>query len=144
MASMTAAGDRWIYYFKNNEVKDEFNARGLAEVRNQLVFDGLNDKERYAYKQYEKDLLSQKSALFTARIEGIAEGEQIGLQKGEEITKLDCCSCFILMQLFAISVRFYFLQTWRFYRFKNFSLHGLLSLHLVVHFRYIIHLRVNL
>jgi predicted transposase/invertase (TIGR01784 family) len=89
MASMTAAGDRWIYYFKNNEVKDEFNARGLAEVRNQLVFDGLNDKERYAYKQYEKDLLSQKSALFTARIEGIAEGEQIGLQKGEEIAKLD-------------------------------------------------------
>ncbi len=67
--------DQWIYYFKNNEVKDEFTARGLAEVKAQLQFDELSEQERHSYKQYEKDLLSQKSTILTARIEGKAEGE---------------------------------------------------------------------
>jgi PD-(D/E)XK nuclease family transposase len=77
--------DQWIYYFKNNEVKDDFNAQGLTEVKAQLQFDELSEQERQAYREYEKDLLSQKSTLFTARIEGMAEGEQIGLEKGEQI-----------------------------------------------------------
>jgi PD-(D/E)XK nuclease family transposase len=81
--------DEWIYYFKNNEIKDDFNARGLAEVRNQLIFDDLNDKERQAYKQYEKDLLSQKSTIFTARVEGKAEGLAEGLAAGEYQAKLE-------------------------------------------------------
>jgi predicted transposase/invertase (TIGR01784 family) len=68
--------DEWIYYFKNNEIKDEFNARGLAEVKAQLQFDELSEQERHSYQQYEKDLLSQKSTILTARIEGKTEGEQ--------------------------------------------------------------------
>ncbi len=77
--------DEWIYYFKNGKIKDEFNARGLAEVRSKLIFDDLNDKERDAYRQYEKDLLSQKSTILTARIEGKAEG----LAEGEYQAKLE-------------------------------------------------------
>ena len=89
--------DEWIYYFKNGEVKDEFNARGLAEVKTQLQFDELSEPERQSYRQYEKDLLSQKSTLFTARIEGLAEGRAEGraegltegLAKGEYQAQLD-------------------------------------------------------
>jgi predicted transposase/invertase (TIGR01784 family) len=75
--------DEWIYYFKNNEIKDEFNARGLAEVKAQLQFDELSEQERYSYQQYEKDLLSQKSTILTARIEGKAEGLAEGLAEGK-------------------------------------------------------------
>ncbi len=77
--------DQWIYYFKNNEVKDEFNARGLAEVKAQLQFDGLNEQERLAYQKHEKMILSERSVIYTSRIEGREEG----LIEGKEQEKLE-------------------------------------------------------
>lgn len=77
--------DQWIYYFKNNEVKDEFNARGLAEVKAQLQFDGLNEQERLAYQKHEKMILSERSIIYTSRIEGREEG----LIEGKEQEKLE-------------------------------------------------------
>lgn len=73
---MTAAAARWIYYFKNNEVKDEFKVQGLAEVKAQLQLDELSEQEQQAYEKYEKMLLSERGGISTARIEGKAEGEQ--------------------------------------------------------------------
>lgn len=74
--------DEWIYYFKNNEVKDEFQARGLAEVKAHLQFDELSKEERQAYEKYEKMLLSERSTIATARIEGKEEGRQEGIAEG--------------------------------------------------------------
>lgn len=68
--------DEWIYYFKNNEVKDEFKAQGLAEVKAQLQLDELSEQEQKAYEKHEKMLLSERGIISTARIEGKAEGEQ--------------------------------------------------------------------
>lgn len=62
--------DEWIYYFKNNEVKDEFKAPGLAEVKAQLQLDGLSEQEQQAYEKHEKMLLSERGIISTARIEG--------------------------------------------------------------------------
>lgn len=73
--------DEWIYYFKNNEVKDEFNARGLAEVKAQLQFDGLSGQEQLDYERHEKMLLSERGIIATARIEGKAEGRIEGEQQ---------------------------------------------------------------
>ncbi len=70
--------DEWIYYFKNNEVKDEFKAQGLAEVKAQLQLDELSEQEQQAYEKHEKMLLSKRGIISTARIEGKAEGEQQG------------------------------------------------------------------
>lgn len=74
--------DEWIYYFKNNEVKDEFKARGLADVKAQLQFDGLSKEEQQAYENHEKMLLSERGILATARIEGMAEGRAEGMAEG--------------------------------------------------------------
>ncbi|TAG70664.1 MAG: hypothetical protein EAZ26_05855, partial [Runella slithyformis] len=74
--------DEWIYYFKNNEVKDEFKARGLADVKAQLQFDGLSKEEQQAYENHEKMLLSERGILATARIEGMAEGRAEGRAEG--------------------------------------------------------------
>lgn len=80
--------DQWIYYFKNNEVKDEFNARGLAEVKAQLQFDGLSEQEQLAYERHEKMFLSERGIIATARIEGKAEGKAEGLIEGEQQARL--------------------------------------------------------
>ena len=74
--------DQWIYYFKNGKIKDEFNARGLAEVKSQLQFDELSEPERQAYNRHEKMLLSERGIISTARIEGLADGRAEGRVQG--------------------------------------------------------------
>lgn len=44
--------DEWIYYLKNDEIKDDFRAKGLAEAKEILKIDKLNEEERNAYKRY--------------------------------------------------------------------------------------------
>lgn len=48
--------DQWIYYLKNNEIKDDFNAKGINEARNQWRFDMLPDEEKIKYELHLKDL----------------------------------------------------------------------------------------
>jgi len=67
----------------NREVKDEFQARGLAEVKAHLQFDELSEQEQQAYEKHEKMLLSERGILATARIEGKEEGRAEGVVKGK-------------------------------------------------------------
>ncbi len=48
--------DEWIYYFKNAEIKEEFNARGLAEANETLSIMNLSSDERKRYEQFVSDL----------------------------------------------------------------------------------------
>jgi len=41
--------DEWIYYLKNNKIKDEFTAQGLDKAREILAFDNLSDQEKKEY-----------------------------------------------------------------------------------------------
>ncbi len=53
--------DEWIYFFKNSEIKEEFNAKGLAEAREKLKTINM-DKENLAhYKKYLDKLSSDAS-----------------------------------------------------------------------------------
>jgi PD-(D/E)XK nuclease family transposase len=70
--------DEWIYYFKNNEVKAEFKAKGLEKVREHLRVEGLKSADKLAYDKYLEDLSSEKSVMITARIEGRDEGLKEG------------------------------------------------------------------
>ena len=81
--------DEWIYYLKNNRIKDEFTAKGLNRAREILAFDTLTEDEQ---KQYLRDADEKvmrdaeiRSALNKGRNEGLEEGETIGLEKGEAI-----------------------------------------------------------
>jgi predicted transposase/invertase (TIGR01784 family) len=83
--------DEWIYYLKNSEVKDNFTAKGMNEVREYLDLEKLNPEEK---RQYEKALdikLGWESAIDTAKEEGIeigkGEGIEIGREEGIEIGK---------------------------------------------------------
>lgn len=44
--------DEWIYFLKNSEVKDEFNAKGLKEASQLLDIMRLPKEEQYSYNRY--------------------------------------------------------------------------------------------
>jgi predicted transposase/invertase (TIGR01784 family) len=69
--------DEWIYYFKHSEVKQEFTAKGLDQVREHMRVARLSKEERRAYERHLEQLSSERSVLETAR----REGEQIGERK---------------------------------------------------------------
>ena len=41
--------DQWIYYFKNNEIKDNFNAKGIDKAKELWRVDSLPEDERKKY-----------------------------------------------------------------------------------------------
>ena len=103
--------DEWIYFLKNSEVKDNFNAKGLKEANEVLDIMRLQGDDRYGYNRYLDSLHLKASELFSLqteeefriREEGKSEGkieEKINIAKNlikkgfdnqniSEITNLD-------------------------------------------------------
>jgi len=88
--------DEWIYYFKNNEIPDNFTAKGLKEAKEKLLFDQLTEEEQSAYlhhleqTRYERSVMLTQyhSGKFDGKIEGKAEGKVEGRdEKAIEIAK---------------------------------------------------------
>jgi predicted transposase/invertase (TIGR01784 family) len=75
--------DEWIYYLKHDVVKDGFKAQGLAQARELLDYDRLPDDEKLAYDRAVDNRRSEWSSIYTAKKEGLSEGEAIGIQKGK-------------------------------------------------------------
>jgi predicted transposase/invertase (TIGR01784 family) len=85
--------DEWIYFLKNEEIKDEFHAKGLSEAREKLIPMKLPKEEQLNYSNYLEDLHYQASMVNSSyglgmikgemkgKIEGKIEGESIGIQK---------------------------------------------------------------
>ena len=61
--------DEWIYFFKNNEVLDEFKAKGMEAVREKLTVHNMPDEDRKRYKRFLDDLHWEASVAQTAKIE---------------------------------------------------------------------------
>ena len=81
--------DEWIYYLKNNRIKDDFTAQGMDKAREILAFDNLTEEEK---KRYEREIDNQllrdaeiRTALFEGELRGELRGEKRGLEKGEAI-----------------------------------------------------------
>ncbi len=82
--------DEWVYFLKNEEVREEFSARGLQKAKEQLDIMKLPEKERTAYNRYVDDLHYQASMVessygighLNGRKEGREEGRTEGLADG--------------------------------------------------------------
>ena len=77
--------DEWIYYLKNNRIRDDFTARGLDKARRILALDRLSDEEQ---KRYSRDVdvkllrdAEIRTALTDGEMKGLEKGEAIGLEK---------------------------------------------------------------
>jgi len=68
--------DEWIYFLKNNEIKDEFKAKGLQEAKKKLNHDNLTSEEKVDYEIYLKDKRIRENELHSALYEGRLKAEQ--------------------------------------------------------------------
>jgi hypothetical protein len=47
--------DEWVYFLKNEEIKDEFKAKGIVEAKDRLAILKLSDEELLDYETFIKD-----------------------------------------------------------------------------------------
>jgi predicted transposase/invertase (TIGR01784 family) len=76
--------DEWIYFLKNSEVKDEFNAKGLKEAGQVLDIMKLNKDEEYGYNRYLDSLHLKASELFSLQTEAefkVRDEEKVEIAK---------------------------------------------------------------
>jgi predicted transposase/invertase (TIGR01784 family) len=76
--------DEWIYFLKNEEIKDEFKAKGLKEAKEELDIMKLSDTERREYEAYLGHLHYEASMLESSYGVGIKDGIKKGIKKGVE------------------------------------------------------------
>jgi predicted transposase YdaD len=85
--------DEWIYFLKNEEIKDNFKAKGLKQAKQELDILKLPEKERQAYERYQDDLHYQasmfESTYTIGHMEGRKEGEKRGEKRGEEKKQIE-------------------------------------------------------
>ena len=82
--------DEWVYFFKNSEVKENFHAKGMDEVKKKLSVLNMTDEERKRYDKYLERLSSEASYAETLKIEAeekIREDER-NIEKRE--TAINC------------------------------------------------------
>ena len=72
--------DEWIYFFKNEEIKDEFKAKGLAKAKAVLDIMKLSAEERRVYENYAENQRYQASMFQSSYV----SGELDGIKKGKE------------------------------------------------------------
>jgi len=65
--------DQWIYFLKNSEIKDEFNAKGLQSAKEKLRVDNLEGFEKEKYDNYIKEQRIRTSEIDSAIYDGIKE-----------------------------------------------------------------------
>ena len=88
--------DQWIYFLKNEEVKDDFKAKGLAKAKEVLDYLKYSEKERHEYERYKESLHAQASMYESTYVVGKIEGKmerdleiaKSMLQKGFDITTI--------------------------------------------------------
>ncbi|NER48220.1 MAG: Rpn family recombination-promoting nuclease/putative transposase, partial [Symploca sp. SIO1A3] len=59
----------WIYFLRNNEIKEEFEAKGMVEAKETLRVNNLSDSERAAYNRYMDNKSYEASILSTQEFE---------------------------------------------------------------------------
>ena len=61
--------DQWIYYFKNNEIKDNFDAKGIDKAKELWRVDSLPDDERKNYLKHIENLHYSASMAWTMKVD---------------------------------------------------------------------------
>ena len=84
--------DEWIYFLKNEEIKESFTAKGLKEAEEKLSIMKLPEDEQKAYEHYKDDLHYQASMFESSFGDGYYEGKSEGKIEGKieginEVTK---------------------------------------------------------
>ena len=74
--------DEWMYYLKNSKIKPGFKAPGLEAANKKLEYSRLSPEKRRAYDKFVDIRRSNKSTIYTAKLEGRIEGKLEGKLEG--------------------------------------------------------------
>jgi predicted transposase/invertase (TIGR01784 family) len=77
-----SAIDEWIYFFKNEEIKDEFKAKGIQEAKKELDIIKMPEEERRDYEEYQESLRYQASMYESTYKVGEMKGRKEGREEG--------------------------------------------------------------
>lgn len=84
--------DEWIYYFKNNEIKDDFTAKGISEAKELLRVDKLSEEEQANYNYHIKNLRNEASRMWTLKIDAedrVKRERSIEIAKGMKLKSMN-------------------------------------------------------
>jgi len=70
---VSRAIDEWIYWFKNEQVKEDSKSKNIEKVKDRLSVLKMSKEEREAYIKYLEKLASEKDILETAHADGRKE-----------------------------------------------------------------------
>lgn len=76
--------DEWIYFLKNEEIKENFKAKGLVKAKQELDILKLPEQERLAYEKYQDNLHYQASMVESSYTIGVKKGVKQGIEQGIE------------------------------------------------------------
>ena len=74
--------DEWIYFLKNEEIKNDFKAKGIKKAKEELNILKLSEEERRAYERYQDDLHYQASMVESSYTVGMMKGIEKGTEQG--------------------------------------------------------------
>ncbi len=74
----TTSLDEWIYFFKNEEIKDEFKAKGIQKAKESFSLLSLPEEEQLAYARYQDNLRYEASLVESNYGLGHIEGKEEG------------------------------------------------------------------
>jgi predicted transposase/invertase (TIGR01784 family) len=81
--------DEWIYFLKNEEIKDGFKAKGLEKAKRQFDILSLSDEERKAYSRYQDNLHYEASMWESTFVSGKREGIKEGMKEGMKENRIE-------------------------------------------------------
>ena len=76
--------DEWVYFLKNETIKNNFQAQGLAEAKQTLDVLKMTEAERWQYEQHQKQRHHEASLYQSTYVLGEMKGLEQGLKKGME------------------------------------------------------------
>jgi colicin import membrane protein len=67
---VSRAIDEWIYWFKNEQVREDSKSKNIKKVREKLAILKMSQEERVEYEKYLEKLASERDILRTAYDDG--------------------------------------------------------------------------
>ena len=85
----TSTLDEWIYFLKNNEIKESFRAKGIQSAKEKLRVDNLEGIEKIEYQQYIKEQRIRMGELNTLLYDERKKMEKAVRQTQEALKQLE-------------------------------------------------------
>lgn len=74
--------DEWIYFLKNEQIEENFTAKGLKQAQEVLDVLKMDPQERVAYEYHQKQLHHEASLYESTYVLGQMEGMEKGIEQG--------------------------------------------------------------